>query len=99
MVSEFDLSDCNLDNFLWTDLSKILGYEKASQAINQALDLQNMTGSKETLPILFMDTCGIALFTISALRHQTGLTIFGTDKVLIFSRRKKSFQIICKKKL
>ncbi len=94
MRHSLDLSDCDLANDLWADFSESLGVEKAAQAVRQALDLNSMTGNQETLPVLFVETCGIALTTFKTLQIQTGLSFEGKNKVLIFSQRKKSFQVL-----
>ncbi len=95
MTHFVDFSDCALVDFLWSEFSERLGFEKADQAVKQALDLNSMAGEKGTLPVLFVETCGIGLTTFKILEIQTGLSLSGEDKVLIFSYRKKSFQILC----
>ncbi|KGG15547.1 hypothetical protein EV06_1421 [Prochlorococcus sp. MIT 0602] len=89
-----DLTDCEPVNFLWSELSDRLGLEKACQAVRQAIDLQVMNGDEKTLPILFIETCGVALTTFNTLRNQTGISLYGSNKVLIFSKTKKSFQVL-----
>ena len=94
MSYSLDLSSCEPANHLWADFSESLGLEKASQAVRQALDLQEMTGKAETLPVLFVETCGIALTTYQALKSQTGLSFSAGRKVLIFSSKRKFFQVL-----
>ncbi|WP_225866375.1 MULTISPECIES: hypothetical protein [Prochlorococcus] len=89
-----NLSDYEPVNYLWADLLESLGIDKSNKAVRQALDLQYMTGTKETLPVLFIETCGVALITFSLLKNQTGLSFCGENHVLIFSHRKKSFQVL-----
>ncbi len=94
MRHSLDLSTCEPVNDLWAEFSETLGIEKASQAVRQAIDLQVMNGAEDTLPILFIDTCGVALTTFSVLREQTGISLFGTKKVLILSKKRNSFQVL-----
>ena len=94
MRNSLDLSDCLLVNDLWAEFSETLGMQRAVQAVREALDLNHMTGGQGTIPILFMETCGIALTTFKILRNQTGLSFDGDNKVIIFSHRKKSFQVL-----
>ena len=89
-----DLSNCEFVNYLWAEFSEALGLEKATQAVKQAIDLQAMNGNKETIPILFLETCGIALTTLTSLRSQTGISLYGKKEVLIFSHKQKIFQIL-----
>ena len=48
-------------NDLWPSLVEKLGLERSQRAVRQALDLQAMQGSDDTLPVLFCETCGLAL--------------------------------------
>ncbi len=98
MSSCLDLSNCEPVNNLWMQLCESLGIERATQAVRQASDLQAMNGSQDTLPILFFETCGIALTTSKSLKRQTGLTLFGVKEVLIFSYKQKTFQILYEQK-
>ncbi len=94
MTHFLNLSNCEPVNDLWADFSETLGIEKASQAVRQAIDLQAMNGGEDTLPILFIETCGVGLTTFSTLKEQTGISLFGFNKVLIFSQKKKTFQVL-----
>tara|TARA_Y100001968_G_scaffold323157_1_gene360374 strand:+ start:129 stop:431 length:303 start_codon:yes stop_codon:yes gene_type:complete len=89
-----DLTECMPVNHLWKDLLDSLGIEKANQAVRQAIDLQLMHGNKQTLPVLFIQTGGIALTTFEFLKQQTGFSFYGKNKVLLYSPRKKFFQIL-----
>ena len=89
-----DLTDSIPVNHLWKDLMNTLGREKANQAVRQAIDLQLMHGNKGTLPVLFIQTGGIALTTFELLKHQTGFSFYGANKVLLYSPRNKFFQIL-----
>ncbi len=95
MIKSLALTECESVNYLWTELIQLLGRDKAFQAIRQAFDLQQMRGNGETLPVLFMETCGVALTTFDLLRDQTGLSfIEKNNKVLLLSYRKKTFQVL-----
>ena len=91
---KLELSNCRPVNYLWKYLLKRFEVEKAHQLISQALDLQRMRGNKDTLPVLFIQTGGIALTTYKFLKNETGFTIYGEKLVLLFSPKKKSFQLI-----
>ena len=94
MNHSLDLSECESDNSLWAFLLEKLGSDKAKQAIRQASDLQSMNGNEQTLPVLFIETCGVALTNYETLKNQTGLIVLGENKVLIFSSKRKSFQLL-----
>ena len=89
---QFDFTDSELVNYLWPQLVEKLGYEKAGRAISQALDLQSMYGSSKTLPVLFFETCGLAVARIDWIRIQTGLGCHGNRIVRIRSTKKCFFQ-------
>ena len=59
-----------------------------------AIDIQNMNSSQETLTVLFIETCGIGLVNIQALKNQTGLSLHGKSQVLIISIKKKLLQLM-----
>ncbi|MFL0770442.1 MAG: hypothetical protein AB8B70_07755 [Prochlorococcus sp.] len=92
--SLIDVQDYVHVNHLWPLLVERLGLEKSQQAVKQALDLQRMAGNKSTLPVLFSETCGIALADIQFLRHQTGLACNGERMVLLVNPREKIMQLI-----
>ncbi len=89
-----DLSICNPDNNLWSLLVEKLGSLKAQMAVRQALDLQYMYGTEQTLPVLFIETCGLGLISIKSLQFQTGYSCNSKRMILIFSFPKKSFQLL-----
>ena len=89
-----NLSTCELANYLWKDLLERFEPDKAHKAIRQALDLQSMRGDKNTLPVLFVKTGGIALTTYEFLRKETGLHLYGDNKVLLFCPKNKAFQLL-----
>ena len=82
-------------NFLWSKLIEDYGFDKARKIVSQAIDLQKMTGSKNsTLPIIFSGTGGLALIPIEMLENE-GLKInYQDNQVLIFNLKRKSFQIL-----
>ena len=84
-------------NDLWPTLVEKLGLERSQRAVRQALDLQAMQGSSGTLPVLFCETCGLALASTDLLREQTGLNGHGDNFVLLFSSRSNSVQLVCPK--
>ena len=92
--SSIDLSKCKLVNHLWPQFVERLGIAKAHIAIGQAFDLQRMQGEKGTLPVLLIETCGLALFSIDALHSQTGLVCHGQGMVLIISTKEKLIQLL-----
>ena len=71
-----------------------LGSERSQQAIRQALDLQRMRGHHGTLPVLFTETCGLALASTDLVREQTGLNSHGERMVLILSSRSQEVQLL-----
>ena len=82
-------------NDLWPSLVEKLGLERSQRAVRQALDLQAMQGSDDTLPVLFCETCGLALASTDLLREQTGLNGHGENYVLLFSPRTNAVQLVC----
>ena len=94
MRPTLNLLKCELVNDLWSDFIENIGFSKASLAVRQSIDLQNMNGNSNTIPVLFVETCGIGLTTKVIIREATGLSLTGHNEVLLFSKRKKSFQIL-----
>ena len=95
------MSDPSLDlarftpvNHLWPELVARLGLERSQRAVQQALDLQAMHGTASTLPLLLVETCGLALVQIEQLRRQTGLTGAGDRLVLLLSQRNACLQLL-----
>ena len=95
------MSDPSLDlarftpvNHLWPELVERLGLERSSRAVQQALDLQAMHGSASTLPLLLVETCGMALVQSEQLRLQTGLVGGGERLVLLLSQRSACLQLL-----
>ena len=81
-------------NSLWPSFVQRLGLDKARQAVRQALDLQRMNGSTETLPVLFFETCGLALVNVTLMRQQTGFNLYDKNMILIISTKEKLLQLL-----
>ena len=81
-------------NHLWPELVERLGLERSGRAVRQALDLQAMHGTGATLPLLLVETCGLALIGAARLRQQTGLVGAGERLVLLVSQRRLELQLL-----
>jgi hypothetical protein len=92
--SNIDFASCTPVNHLWPALVERLGSEKEQQAVRQALDHQGMSGQSGSLPVLFVETCGLALASSDLLREQTGLNGHGDRMVLLLSTREQSLQLL-----
>jgi hypothetical protein len=53
-----------------------------------------MSGQSGSLPVLFVETCGLALASSDLLREQTGLNGHGDRMVLLLSTREQSLQLL-----
>lgn len=82
-TSDLDLAAATPANHLWPELVGRLGLERSSRAARQALDLQAMRGGPSTLPLLLVETCGIALMERDTLRKATGLPLPEADGLLL----------------
>ena len=90
-----ELSDFSSVNNLWPQLIENFGFEKAKKLISQANDLQKMNGTDEiTMPIIFIGTGGLALISINLVKKNIFLKKKKGKKVLIFSPKKKTYQIL-----
>ena len=89
-----DLARFTPVNHLWPELVERLGLERSSRAVQQALDLQAMQGSADTLPLLLVETCGVALVQSEQLRRQTGLVGASERLVLLLSQRSACLQLL-----
>lgn len=89
-----DLARFSPVNHLWPELVERLGLERSQRAVQQALDLQAMHGTAATVPLLIVETCGLALVNGELVRHQTGLVGAGERLVLLLSRRSLSVQLL-----
>ena len=92
--SFFDFDKCFLSNDLWPDFINKIGISKAQLAVSQALDLQRMQGTRYTLPILILETCGTALVDSQFIKNHIGLTFIDHGMLLIYSSKLKSIQIL-----
>ena len=95
------MSDAQLDfavltpvNHLWPAFVECHGTDKAQRAVRQALDLQGMRGHDGTLPVLFIETGGLALASTALVREQTGLNAHGDRMVLLLSSREQVIQLL-----
>ncbi len=90
-----ELSNFSSVNNLWSELIENFGFEKAKNLISQANDLQKMNGTDEiTMPIVFIGTGGLALISINLVEKNINFEKRKGKKVLIFSPKKKTFQIL-----
>lgn len=89
-----DLARFTPVNDLWAQLVERLGLERSGRAVRQALDLQAMRGDRSTLPVLLLETCGLALIQAEALRAQLGLAGVAEDHVLLVSQRSFRLQLL-----
>jgi hypothetical protein len=94
MGPRLDLARFTPVNSLWPELVERLGVERSGRAVQQALDLQAMHGTAATLPLLLVETCGLALVPIEQLRVQTGLVGAGERLVLLLSPRSSCLQLL-----
>ncbi|MGC6483342.1 MAG: hypothetical protein ACON4T_07250 [Synechococcus sp.] len=92
--SSFEFSAFTAVNHLWPAFVEHLGVTRSQQAVRQALDLQRMYGKQGTVPVLFVETCGVALASSVLLRDETGLNAHGEGMVLIVSRKINALQLI-----
>ena len=91
----FQIDNYNLVNYLWPDLIEKFGFIKSRQIISQAIDLQRMSGKKNsTIPIIFSGTGGLALMSIDALKKEKLYKNLKDNQVLIFNLKRKLFQIL-----
>ena len=90
-----ELSDFSSVNNLWSELIENFGFDKAKKLISQANDLQKMNGVDQiTMPIIFIGTGGIGLIAINFVEKNIDFENRKGKKVLIFSPKKKVFQIL-----
>ena len=89
-----EFSDLEIVNYLWPQFVEHLGFEKSKQALDQALDLQRMTGNQGTLPALLFETCGVALVHNDYLYSVTGILCSRPETILLLSIKKNCAQLI-----
>jgi hypothetical protein len=92
--AQLDFAALQPVNHLWPALVERLGTDRAQRAVRQALDLQGMSGHHGTLPVLFIETCGLALASTDLVREQIGLNAHGERMVLLLSQREQSVQLL-----
>jgi hypothetical protein len=94
-MAPLDLAACTPVNDLWPALVERLGLERSARAARQALDLQAMRGEPSTLPVLIVETCGVALVEREGLRLSTGLPVpLGEGVLLLCSQRLQQLQLL-----
>jgi len=94
-VSDLDLASCAPVNHLWPELVEQLGLERSGRAAQQALDLQAMRGTASTLPVLLVETCGVALLERQQLRRASGLPLLeGPGLLLLLSSKRLELQLL-----
>lgn len=94
-VRDLDLASCTPVNHLWPELVERLGLERSAQAAQQALDLQGMRGGASTLPVLLIETCGVALLERLQLRQVSGLPVpDAPGLLLLLSTRRLELQLL-----
>ena len=91
---QIEFSKYELVNFLWPELIEDYGFDKARKIVSQAIDLQKMNGTKNTMPIIFSGTGGLALIPIKILEKENFEISYKDNQVLIFNLKRKSFQIL-----
>tara|TARA_Y100001968_G_scaffold329129_1_gene377763 strand:- start:466 stop:765 length:300 start_codon:yes stop_codon:yes gene_type:complete len=92
--TDFDFSNCEVVDYLWPQFVDRLGIERSKQAISQTLDMQRMNGNSGTVPILIVDTCGLALASTDTLYLQTGILSNRHGLILLLSIKAKVIQLI-----
>ena len=92
--AQLDFSALTPVNHLWPSFVERLGSDNAQRAVRQALDLQGMRGHDGTLPVLFIETAGLALASTDLVREQTGLNAHGERMVLLLSSREQVIQLL-----
>ena len=89
-----DFSNCQVVDYLWPQFVDRLGFNKTKKAVDQVLDLQRMNGTKDTIPVLIVETCGIALARIQLLYIHTGILCDRENMILVLSIKENLLQII-----
>ena len=89
-----DFDQCILSNYLLPEFINKIGISKVKLAVRQALDLQRMQGTRYTLPILIVETCGTALVDSEFIKNHIGLTFIDHGMLLIYSGKLKCIQLL-----
>ena len=90
----FDFEKCLISNELWPDFINKIGIFRAKLAVRQALDLQRMQGSKSTIPVLILETCGTALVNSRVVKTHIGLSNVHQGMIVIYSNKLNSIQLL-----
>ncbi len=91
----FDLENCDLVDFLWTDFIERFGFDRSKKIISQAIDLKKMSGNKQsTIPIIFLGTGGMALISREIIKKEIISKNLNQNQILIINPKKKIFQIL-----
>ena len=89
-----ELADYLPVNHLWPELVDKLGVNRAQKAVRESLDLQLMHGSTYTLPVLLVETCGLALVRVDAVREKIGFSCHVPGMVLLLSTKDNMVQLL-----
>ena len=92
--TNFDFYNCEVVDYLWPQFVDRLGLERSQHAITQTMDMQRMHGNSETVPILIVDTCGLALASTNLLYLQTGILCSREGLMLLLSIKSRVIQLI-----
>ena len=92
--SFFNFETCYLSNDLLPSFINKIGIYKARLAVRQAHDIQSMQGTFETLPVLILETCGLALVSSEAIKTYIGLSCEGNGMLLIYSTKLNAIQLL-----
>ena len=92
--SFFNFDKCSLSNELWPNFINEIGIFKAKSAVCQALDLQKMQGTSTTIPVLILETCGMALVNSKVIKTYIGLNYVDQGMLLIYSKKLNSIQLL-----
>ena len=93
-MSYLDFDKSFISNDLWPDFVNNIGIHKAKLAVSQALNLQRMQGNSQTLPVLIIETCGIALVNYQVVKNLIGLSSFEYGMILIYSNKLNAIQLL-----
>ncbi len=93
-IFSIDFSKFNTVNYLWPQMVDRLGLYKARSVFRESRDLQRMYGNEGTMPVIFEETCGLALAHIDLIRDQIGMSCDGSYMVLVLSIPKMAIQLL-----
>ncbi len=89
-----ELTDYTPVNHLWPQFVDKLGINRAQKAVRESFDLQRMYGSSLTLPVLLVETCGLALVRVDLVREKIGFSCHGEGMILLLSTKKSVVQLL-----